>query len=179
MKNLSKIVLLRFVLLSTLFQACQKEQTVDNSSLPKENILLGSWEMSSIHWIAADTTYSIEKAQPGLLMINADRYAIMWTPTGEPRVPFVLLSNPTDDELKSGFRSIVFNSGTYEMTDSTFTTTAKIAKVPGFEGGRQFYQYKIENNTLELVMYDETYPNGDKPLWFGKYTTKFILKKVE
>jgi len=143
------------------------------------NPLLGSWEISSIYWITNDTTYSLEKAQPGLLLITPDRYSIMWTPTEEPRVPFENLSAPTDDEMKEGFQSIVFNAGTYTNTDSTLTTQAQVAKVPGFEGGKQFYEYHIEKGKLELIMYDETYPDGKKPYWFGKLKTKFILNKTD
>ena len=141
--------------------------------------LIGSWEMSSIYWITDDTTYSIESAQPGLLMIGANRYSIMWTPIDQPRKPFKSLSKPTDEEMKTGFRSIVFNAGLYEKTDSTLTTTAQIAKVPGFEDGKQYYRYNIKDDILELTMFDETYPDGQKPEWFGKFVTKFILKKVK
>ncbi len=114
-----------------------------------------------------------------MLMLTSDSYSIMWTPTEEPRTPFQILSKPTDEELKSGFGSIVFNGGTYKYSDSTITTTAKIAKVPGFEGGKQFYNYKLSNNKMELTMFDEIYPDGTRPEWYGKFQTKFVLKKVE
>ncbi|HQV31024.1 MAG TPA: lipocalin-like domain-containing protein [Calditrichia bacterium] len=143
------------------------------------NPLLGSWQMTSIHWVTKDTTYSIEEAQPGLLLINPSRYAIMWTPTDEPRVPFQKLSAPTDEELKAGFRSIVFNAGRYQYTDSTLTTEAMIAKVPGFEGGKQYYRFTLTGDQLTLTMFDETYPDGKKPEWFGRYVTTFLLKRVD
>ncbi len=139
---------------------------------------MGSWEFKQIHWITPDTTYSIPESQPGLLLITPERYSIMWTPTQGPRQPFQNLSNPTDEELKLGFRSVVFNGGTYVKTDTTFTTTAFIAKVPGFEGGIQYYNYSIEGDQLTLTMFDETYPSGEKPEWFGKLETQFVLKKV-
>lgn len=145
----------------------------------KETPLLGSWEMISVFWITKDTTYSIEKAQPGLLMITPNRYSIMWTPIEEPRNPFKNLSGPTNEEILDGFRSIVFNAGTYEVTDSTLTTEAIIAKVPGFERGKQYYKYRLNDDKLELTMFDETYPDGKKPKWFGKEVTKFVLRKVE
>ncbi len=147
-----------------------------NNEMPS---ILGTWEIKSIHWITKDTTYSIDKAQPGMIMLTSNRYSIMWTPIEEPRTPFQNLSKPTDEELKSGFRSIVFNCGTYKYSDSTITTTAKIAKVPGFEGGKQFYRYKLNNNKMELTMFDEIYPDGTRPEWYGEFQTKFILKKVE
>lgn len=143
------------------------------------NPLLGSWKMNAVHWITSDTTYSIDNAQEGLFLFTPNSYSIMWTPTEEPRVAFVDLSKPTDDELKAGFRSVVFNGGSYEITDSTLTTTAYIAKVPGFESGIQYYRYSITNNLLRLTMFDETYPNGDKPAWSGRYVTEFVMTRVK
>lgn len=156
----------------------QKKGVVNAGVEVKINSLLGSWKMDKVHWITADTTYSIEHAHEGLFLFTPNSYSIMWTPTEEPRVPFVDLSKPTDEELKTGFRSVVFNGGSYEITDSTLTTTAYIAKVPGFEGGVQYYRYLLENDLLRLTMFDETYPNGDKPSWSGRYETEFVMTRV-
>lgn len=134
--------------------------------------------MKEIHWVLKDTTYSIAAPQPGLFILTTDSYATMWTPTREPRVPFKSLSQPTDEEKIAGFGSIVFNSGTYTKTDSTLTTTALIAKVPGFEGGVQYYRYNILEGVLELTMFDETYPDGEKPEWFGQVESKFVYQRM-
>ncbi len=122
-------------------------------------------------------TYSINEAQPGIFIFTDDSYAISWTPTDTPRVPFKNLSKPTDEELIAGFRSIVFNAGNYSYTDSTAVAIPIIAKVPGFEGGKQFYRYRIDGSILHLTMYDETYPDGEKPGWFGRYVTEFVMEK--
>ncbi len=145
----------------------------------KNNRLKGSWEIDEIHWKTKDTTYSILKAEPGIFFFTDSSYAIMWTPLDEPRRPFKILSKPTDDELIAGFRSVIFNAGSYIFTDTTVVSTAFIAKVPGFEGGKQFYRYTIEGNGLRLTMYDETYPDGKKPEWFGRYVTEFVLNKID
>ncbi len=155
--------------------------TTTQKDKPKESInntLLGSWEMKRIEWVSADTVYPIEKAQPGVLLITPNRYSIIWTPTQETRKAFEVLSNPTDEEIIAGFRSVVFNAGSYVHTDSTFTTKAHIAKVPGFEGGMQLYDYKLSADTLRLTMFDETYPNGSKPDWAGKWKTRFTMKRI-
>ena len=47
----------------------------------------------------------------------------------------------------------------------------------GFEGGKQFYHFKKQDEKLTFRMYDETYPNGDKPEWFGKLEVEFIFAK--
>ena len=133
--------------------------------------------MTEVHWISADTTYSIPKSQPGLLIVNEQRYSLMWTRTQQPRTPFKVLSRPTDDELKAGFQSVVFNGGTYRL-DKDLVTTAQIAKVPGFEGGDQYYRYSVRGDTLELTMYDETYPDGTKPEWAGIWETRLVFHRA-
>jgi len=172
-----KITLLTIIPLFLVFSSCSKK--ISNFSGNYNNALLGSWEMKTVSWIAKDTTYTIEKAQPGIFIFSKDYYSIMWTPTQKQRVPFKNLSKPTKEEIISGFRSIVFNAGTYVFTDSTVTSTAYVAKVPGFEGGQQYYKYKIEDEILTIEMFDETYPDGTKPKWVGKYNTEFILKKTK
>lgn len=175
----SSLLYLVTFMITILLAACQGQKEEVNVNSEPKNPLLGSWEMKKIHWITTDTTYTINQSQPGLFLVTPNSYSIMWTPTPEPRVPFEVLSQPTDEELKAGFRSIVFNGGSYEINDSTFTTTALVAKVPGFEGGKQFYNYSLNNNQLTLTMYDETYPDGKKPEWFGRLKTKFVLTRVE
>ena len=140
---------------------------------------IGSWAMSEVHWVTKDTTYSIHQAQPGIFIFTPISYAIMWTPTESPRQAFADLANPSEDEMQKAFKSIVFNAGDFIWTDSTITTQATIAKVPGIEGGRQYYRYSLNGDVLQLTMYDETYPNGDKPAWSGKYQTVFVLKRIE
>lgn len=164
-------------LLVLFFASMASAQT--RSPEPVANRLLGAWEMLEVRWVSAKETVSIAKAQPGIFLFTPNRYSILWTRTEKPRVAFKNLSEPTDEEIKAGFQSVVFNGGSYTITDSTVTTTALIAKVPGFEGGQQFYRYTIEGNVLRLTMFDETYPGGRKPDWAGTWQTEFVLKRAE
>lgn len=159
------------------FSSCKPTQTCTTEC--KKSALIGSWEMVEVHWKTKDTIYSIPKTQYGLFIFEKNRYSIMWTPIDTIRTPFINLSNPTDEEKMAGFSSVIFNGGTYTMTDSTVTATALIAKVPGFEGGKQFYRYTIEDNLLHLIFFDETYPNGQKPEWYGRYVTEFVMRKTK
>lgn len=149
------------------------------SSVAKRHPLNGSWELKEVRWVSKDTVHKLIKSKLGTLLLTPESYCIMWSPTQQERTPFKILSNPTDEEIIKGFRSIVFNSGTYEHTDSTITTKSTLAKVPGFEGGTQYYSYTIEDNQLTLVMYDEQYPSGEKPNWSGIWRTKFFFIKKE
>lgn len=150
-----------------------------SSSAVNQKSILGAWEVNKIEWLTADTTFVIEKVQAGYLMVLPKRYTFMWTPTKTARVAFKKLAYPTDEEILSGFRSIVFNAGTYNITDSIFKLEANIAKVPGFEGGTQSFVYNIVGDTLKFKMIDETYPNGEKPDWYGKVETRFTLFRLK
>lgn len=148
-----------------------------DSQIYNTNRFIGSWVFKEIHYIYADTTYKISKAFPGTFIITPVRYAIMYNPTNSPRKPFVNLSNPTKEEVEQAFQSIVFNSGQYTISDSTLINTPDIARVPGFEGGKQYYQYEIDKQQLRLTLFDETYPDGSKPAWYGKLEILFILER--
>ncbi|WP_370088630.1 ankyrin repeat domain-containing protein [Ekhidna sp.] len=141
-----------------------------------QNELIGSWKMNEIHYVYPDTTYKMEVLQ-GSLLIDEKRYSIMYNPSPRPRKAFESLSKPTEEEMLAGFRSIVFNTGPYEITDDVMLAHPDLAKVPGFEGGKQYYRYRLEGDKLFFRMYDETYPNGDKPEWYGKVEVQFILTK--
>ena len=167
--------LLAYTILFTF--SCKVHQIELKQTNVNDNFLIGTWYMQKVHWKTQDTTYSIDNAQRGMFIFSDSTYSLMWTPIDRPRKPFEKLSNPTEKEMISGFKSIVFNAGKYIHTDSTVEATAYIAKVPGFEGGKQFYRYIIKNNRLTITMYDETYPNETKPSWSGKYVTIFILSK--
>lgn len=140
-----------------------------------ENPLIGSWRMKAIHYIQADTTIKVNKVHGGRVTFSADRYHLLYNPWITPRTPFEKLSQPTKEEMINAFQTLVFNSGSYVYTDSTVVTTADIAKVPGFEGGLQYYSYELKGNELELTMYDETYPDGNKPDWYQKLKVLFKL----
>lgn len=177
-RNLIASLVLCLVILSCK-DSYQDESLQDVNVTETTNPLLGAWRVNEIYYTNKDTTYSIPKAQVGNLLVTPERYAIMWVPTEAQRKPFEILSKPTDEETINGFRSVVFNSGSYTLNDSIMTTTAEIAKVPGFEGGIQFYKYAIDKDTLNFEMYDETYPDGSKPEWVGTWTTGFKMSKIQ
>lgn len=143
----------------------------------EKNPLIGSWKIQEIQYIYADTTYVQKEEDYGRFVFTAKNYAVMYNPRMQKRMPFQNLSKPSTEEITKAFQSIVFNTGSYLIDKNGITTTADIAKVPGFENGKQAFMMLIKNELLELTMFDETYPNGNKPAWFGKLKIKFILKK--
>lgn len=143
----------------------------------KDNPLIGSWKVDQIQYIYKDTTVVVEHVSQGRLTITTNRYHIIYNPWVNPRIPFEVLSKPTDVEIKNAFQTLVFNTGTYTLSDSLFVTTSDIAKVPGFEGGKQYYSVEVDGGQLQLIMKDETYPNGEKPEWYQKLQILFKLTR--
>ncbi|MEP2773520.1 MAG: ankyrin repeat domain-containing protein [Fulvivirga sp.] len=143
----------------------------------KRNTLFGSWQMSEIHYVYADTTYKVVLNYPGRLLIGPNRYAIMYNPYGSDRKAAANISKLTNDEMLYAFKTLAFNTGTYTISDDVLATKADIAKVAGFEGGQQIYAIEKKGDELQLTMFDETYPDGNKPEWYGKLKILFKLKK--
>lgn len=144
-----------------------------------DNPLLGSWRLTSVTYRSEERSSTIEKAQPGIFLFTPHSYSIMWTPLDRPRTAFKVLSKPTDAEAIAGFKSVVFNGGSYQLSKDRITTKAYIAKVPGFEGGLQHYRYVVNGDQLSLTMFDETYPDGSKPDWSGIWETEFVLERIK
>lgn len=141
------------------------------------NPMIGSWKIKHIHYIYADTTYKVPMKYEGRLIVTNTSYSIMYNPYGMERKKAETLSKLTDAEIKYAFQTLVFNSGTYELQEDSFVTTADMAKVAGFEGGVQYYRMEQNDQNFTITMYDETYPSGDKPEWYGNLEVKFFLEK--
>lgn len=144
--------------------------------LSKEDVL-GSYVLKEINYIYADTTINVNPSQDGFLILSPLRYTIAYNPGLNPRVSFQNLSNPTEEEILAGFKSFAFNGGSYEFENDVFTAHPDFAKVPGFEGGEQVYEVKQEGNLFVLTMFDETYPSGEKPSWYGNLKISLSFQK--
>lgn len=141
--------------------------------------VLGAWKLEKIKYHLEDREVEITPSGGGRWIFTETRYALMYVPMQEPRSPFAILAKPTDQEAIAGFKSVVFNSGSYEWQEDTLVTRADIAKVPGFEGGQQIYTFTHEGGTMILRMIDEIYPDGTKPDWSGKVEVSFFLRKED
>ena len=152
-------------------------QTTNDANINIENeSLIGSWKIQEIQYQYPDTTYTMNTNDFGRILFSKNNYALMYYPWMKTRDAFKTLSKPTDEEIKKAFRSMVFNSGTYTIKERVLTTVADLAKVPGFEGGKQFYTIEKQDQLI-ITMFDETYPDGTKPEWLGKLRVRFTLKK--
>lgn len=145
------------------------------SCQPEHTAPLGSWAIDKINFIYPDTTYTLDTVYGGSFILSPERYSIVYNPWNQQRKPFENLSNPTEEEIIHGFRTFAFNTGQYFWKGDTLTCTPDFAKVPGFEGGEQVYVYKKDAATL--TMFDETYPGGEKPQWYGKLQIELWLTR--
>ncbi|MEQ8554205.1 MAG: hypothetical protein RIC53_16225 [Cyclobacteriaceae bacterium] len=145
------------------------------SCQPKITDPLGSWTIDKINFIYTDTTYVLDTVYGGSLILSPERYSIVYNPWNLQRKPFQNLSNPTEAEMIHGFKTFAFNTGGYHWSGDTLTCHPDFAKVPGFEGGEQVYLYDEVASTL--TMFDETYPSGEKPQWYGKLRIELWLTR--
>ena len=118
-----------------------------------------------------------DQVEYGRFLFTPNKYVVLYNPRMNERTPFENLSKPSDEETIKAFRSIVFNSGSYELEKDVSTNKPYIVKVPGFEGGKQYYRIGQQEESLTLTMFDETYPSGKKPDWFGHLKIRFFLRR--
>jgi hypothetical protein len=76
------------------------------------------------------------------------------------------------------YNSIVVNTGTYELTDTTMITFPIISRVPAFSGGMGVYEFRIESDTLCLTMTEEYAKNGDWASWLDSLSRTIKLLKT-
>ncbi len=112
------------------------------------NPLQGVWSVTAID--PGDGSDAIDPSQPGLYIFAEGHYSAVYAPGAEPRVlsatPFV----PTPEEMAAQHRSIIVNTGTYEISGSTITFRPIIAKSPEFVGGHATSEFQISGDVLTL-----------------------------
>ena len=145
----------------------------------ERNLLSGTWQLASITYNLPQRTVTNPKPQPSLFIFTDGYYSIAWNSRPEQRLPFSARWQPTDEELKSAYSSILVNSGSYDLVDSTLTTHPIISKVPEQSGGKAVYRYRTKNDTLWLTMIDEYAADGTRAPWVGKRSFPLQLLRLE
>lgn len=165
--------------LQALAESLQLEKVVAKllSYTAAKEALAGSWIITNINYIYADTTYEVTAPAPGIFMGAPERYMILYHPTSKPRKAFSDFSDPSCEDLRNAYQNLVFNTGNYHLTDSLLVAHPDIARVPGFEGARQVYRMAVSEEQLSLTLFDETYPNGEKPTWHGKLEIQLTFRR--
>jgi hypothetical protein len=117
--------------------------------------------------------------QPSVFIFGERHYSMVWIPGAEPRLDFADTWNPTDSEKVHSYDSLVVNSGTYALTESTLTTNPIAARVPGFMGGRAVYEYRRAGDRLWLTMVEEHSHNGIGNPFLDDHRVPLRLVRVE
>jgi hypothetical protein len=147
--------------------------------LPDATLLVGVWKMDEISLVRPDGVGTNTEPQPGLFIFTQDHYSIAWIPRPEARSAFATPWKPTAEEVEHAYGTILFNSGTYELTDTTLTTRPILSKVPDLSGGHAVYEYRVEKDVLWLTMVDEYAADGSRAPWVGNVSFPLRLTRIE
>jgi hypothetical protein len=114
--------------------------------------LLGNWFVINV--APADGSPAIYPAQPGLAIFEAGGYAaIIGVSTADPRPLFADPLNPTDAEKAAAYDSFLAVGGPYEVSGSTLTIRAAVARHPGLPGGGHVrFDFTINGVNLQLTV---------------------------
>jgi hypothetical protein len=141
--------------------------------------LEGAWKgvESSFTW--PDTSWTNTSPQPSLLLFTGHYYSEMFVTAGRlqygnmPRALFKDKFRPTDSERLAAFNSFIANCGTYQMTDSTITTSPIVARNPNFMAGEWFHTfvYRVQSDSLWLTL--------TSPAWAPEGKFRWTLVRLE
>ncbi len=141
--------------------------------------LVGAWRVDEITLQSPKGSGMNPDPQPGLFIFTDDHYSIAWIPRPDGRAAFATPWTPTPTEIESAYATVLFNAGTYELTDTTLTTRPVISKVPDLSGGHAIYEYRLERDTLWLTMVDEYAADGSQAPWVGNVSFPLKLTRIE
>jgi hypothetical protein len=105
--------------------------------------------------------------QPGLFVFTETHYSMMFVASAEERLRFAG-DSATDAELLAAYRSIVANSGRYELNGDQISYRAYVAKNPNYMG-----DWPENENTVTVGI------AGDTLTWTWQNGSEMTLRKVE
>ena len=105
----------------------------------------------------------IDMPFPNLFIFTPRHYSMIWVLGASE--PFAERWEPTDEEKKERFDSMVVNAGTYEIDGDTLTAHPMVARIPDFIGGRLICEYNVDNDMMRLKFVDEYSFDGVQAPW--------------
>ena len=158
--------ILIFALIMFCFTACKKE----------DKGIVGVWQITEV--ATQSGALITDKPLSGLFIFTPNYYSMLWVLSTKTE-PFAERWNPTDDEKIKRFNSLIINSGTYEIKDSTLTTYPVVARIPELMGGEQLCEYRLESDTMWLKFVDEYSFDGIQAPWVASGGIVLTLVRVE
>lgn len=128
---------------------------------PHGTALDGVWQIVAVDVKGSGATVH-NQPQPSLVIFRGDYYSWSRVTITSPRELFVA-ETPTDAERVAAYESVLFNSGKYEVSDSTLTVWPLIARSPNYMGGAsESYRYRLKGDTLWVNQ-----RSADVHFWLG------------
>lgn len=150
-----QIQVLSIVLVSALTVACDAPQNTRGTALD------GAWQVVAVEVKGKGATLH-NQPQPSLVIFSGGYYSWSRVTTTSPRMLFAA-ETPTDAERVAAYESVLFNSGTYLVSDSTLTVWPVVARSPNFmAGASESYRYRLSGDTLWVDQRSE-----DIHIWLG------------
>lgn len=147
----------------TLFLVLPTALTLACGTPPKPHAtaLDGAWRIVAVEVTGSGATVH-NQPQPSLVIFHGDYYSWSRVTSTSPR-PLFVAETPTDTEIVAAYESVLFNSGKYEVSDSTLTVWPVVARSPNFmDGGSESYRYRFSGDTLWVDQRSE-----DVHFWLG------------
>ena len=123
---------------------------------PQSTTLRGAWRIVATSLTAGETPAYRSYSQPGLLILTARHYSLMYVEGNESRRMFRDPARPSDAEKVDAFDTFAGHSGTYVVEDSIVAMDIAIAKSPNLMGpelrttfGR--FAFQLSGDTLRLT----------------------------
>ena len=169
-----KLHLAASIFAAILFSNC-------NGSKPKEysNKLDGAWTVVEITKVNGDSTQIVNNPQPGIWIFSDDSYSATWSLSSDVRDTYAQPFSPTQDEMIKAYQTIVVNTGTYELTDTTMTTYPVLARVPAFSGGKSVWDFRLESDIIFLTIREEYSKKGEWARWLDDFHYSVKLERIK
>jgi hypothetical protein len=118
----------------------------------KTTPLTGTWRVTGIKTTGPNAR-TMSSPQPGLLIFTGNHYSRMFVNSDQPRTALQDQSKATAAELLAVWGPFTAASGAYEISGSTFTVHAFVAKNPQnmAPGAEQTFSFKLAGNTLTIT----------------------------
>lgn len=167
-----RLFIVQIVLLICITASCNPDY------LKKKNPLIGVWKVIETSVIDSEGESKNLYEHPSLYVFYEEYYCMVMVLGDDARTEFKDPWNPTDDEKRAAYDSILVNAGTYELRDSVIITRPIIARVPNFVGGEAYYEYKLQNHALTLIMFNEVSSEGIPQPWVGRQKYRRVLNRI-
>ncbi len=156
MHRLSPLLLLALV--GLFASACQPADTTESDASEAAQLTTpveGVWNSVEVSFTSADTSYTNEITRPSVLIFTKGHYAALRI-AGEPR-ELLPEEDATDEQLLAALRGVRMNGGTYEVSDSSMTTTVIMHHNPNAmaEGASNTSTFAVDGDVMTRTFTNE------------------------